>query len=131
MGKPLVGPHVFSFLAGDSLEGRGTGQRGLREGRKLHGGAISRGPVLEPAGVNGYRPADRFFHVVKIDESRLLSRSGGANGKVQPVKAGGTMQSWGFSSHAAASVERGCSCFVGYGAHSPGIALRRPGRPRM
>ena len=62
--------HV-QFLAGDSLEGRGTGSDGYEKAANYMAEQF-RAAGLEPAGVNGYRqPID--FQVVKLDEARFLS----------------------------------------------------------
>ena len=105
--------HV-QFLAGDDLEGRGTGSRGFEKAADYMAEQF-RAAGLQPAGVNGYRqPID--FQVAQIDESHSsldLLR----DGKVQPLQLGEDA-TLGVSSQAAASVEAG-AVFVGYGLTVP------------
>jgi hypothetical protein len=105
--------HV-QFLAGDNLEGRGTGTPGFEKAANYMAEQF-RAAGLEPAGVNGYRqPMD--FDVVRIDEARCaldLLR----DGKAQPVKLGEDAV-LGVNSHAAEKVAAG-AVFVGYGLTVP------------
>jgi Zn-dependent M28 family amino/carboxypeptidase len=112
MGK-LWWSHV-QFLAGDSLEGRGTGTGGFEKAATYMAEQF-RAAGLEPAGVDGYRqPID--FQVVTLDESRC-SLGLVHEGKVEPVKLGDDAILW-VSSHAAENV-KGAAVFVGYGLTVP------------
>jgi Peptidase family M28 len=105
--------HV-QFLAGDSLEGRGTGSEGFEKAATYMAEQF-RAAGLEPAGVDGYRqPID--FEVTTIDESRC-SLALVREGKVEPVKLGDDAI-LGVSSHAAENV-KGSAVFVGYGLTVP------------
>jgi Zn-dependent M28 family amino/carboxypeptidase len=112
MGK-LWWSHV-QFLAGDSLEGRGTGSVGFEKAATYMAEQF-RAAGLAPAGVDGYRqPID--FQVVTLDESRC-SLALVREGKVEPVKLGDDAI-LGVSSHAAENV-KGSAVFVGYGLTVP------------
>jgi hypothetical protein len=114
--------HV-QFLAGDDLEGRGTGTPGFEKAANYMAEQF-RAAGLEPAGVNGYRqPMD--FDVVRIDEARCaldLLR----DGKAQPVKLGEDAV-LGVNSHAAEKVAAG-AVFVGYGLTVPELKYDDLGR---
>jgi Zn-dependent M28 family amino/carboxypeptidase len=112
MGK-LWWSHV-QFLAGDSLEGRGTGSEGFEKAATYMAEQF-RAAGLEPAGFDGYRqPID--FQVVTLEEGRC-SLALEREGKVEPVKLGDDAI-LGVSSHAAESVKGG-AVFVGYGLTVP------------
>jgi hypothetical protein len=104
----------IQFLAGDDLEGRGTGSRGFEKAADYMAEQF-RAAGLQPAGVNGFRQPINL-NVTQIDESHSsldLLR----DGKVQPLQLGEDA-TLGVSSQAAASVEAG-AVFVGYGLTVP------------